>query len=364
MSKCSIGLLVDAAHLAYRIEGENSTLRSDEDPRNGNTSTTELTDSIAKAGYLITDKTNPDVKNSTGLTAVRLEPIDEESPIVISYRGTASLNDMLSNTNLGITGTVGNNLRKEAFSFYEETKKKFPHRDIIITGHSLGGHLAQYVGAKAYATEPDTRKSMNLHVRTFNTAPINTIYGEKLMLNCPHVFSQFCNYRLDSDLVSDLFIHDYYGNTFSFQTEKGISKSHPMGEVREVIPEAVKNLEIGGIGRAHRDLNTLKEGVLGIKEAYAVHIKGQWFSKYRMGVKNKELIDKALDSVTECLNKNPPDFIGANKHLQVARFKTSGPTSSHCLNLVIKAVYIVQKEYKVSSDFQIELETPGRALKF
>lgn len=347
MPRCTIGLLVNAAHLVYRIEGVNNALRRDEDTRNGNVSTTELVDAIAKTGYLVTEKTNADVINSKGLTALCLQPNDEESPIIIAYKGTDSIRDMRSNIKLGLTGTAEKKLREEAFYFYTKTKQKFPDREIIITGHSLGGHLAQYVGAKAYATDSDLRKSMSLHVRTFNTAPINTAYGQKLESLSPDIFSQFCNYRLDRDLISRLLIQQYYGNTYSFRTEKNRAASHLMGAMREVLPESIQNLEIGGASKVNRDLNTLKEAVIGIKEAYAARIKGQWFSKYRMGSTNKIIIDKALDAVTEELNKNPPDFLGANKHLQAAKFKTSGTVSRSCLNCLIMNVLVVYKEFKV-----------------
>ncbi|CAM2901336.1 Predicted lipase [Legionella steigerwaltii] len=349
MPKCTIGLLINAAHLAYRIEGEDNALRQDES-RKGYLATQQLVDNIAQSEYQITVKTNAKARNSNGLTAVRLEPIDKESPVIISFRGTAATQDLYSNITLALTGTVEKKLRAEAFSFYERTKEQFPNRDIILVGHSLGGHLAQYVGTKAYATDAHLRESRSLHVRTFNTAPINTLHGQFLTRTYNHIFSQFCNYRLDHDVISALPGQQYYGNTFSFYQEKSMFRSHPLRVMRKLLPDSVKNLEIGGTSKAQRDLNTLKEAVLGIKDAYAAHIHGQWFSTYRMGIKNKKIIDKALKAVNHALKENPPNFEGAWTHLESARLSTYGPTSRDCLNCLIKDVLYVQKEYKASPE--------------
>ncbi|QMT58854.1 thrombospondin type 3 repeat-containing protein [Legionella sp. PC997] len=344
MPKCTIGLLLSAAHIAYRIVGKDNNLR--EEPREGYVSTAQLMADISNSGYLITEKTNADVALSNGLTAVRLEPLDNESPIIISFRGSDSLRDVFSDLYVILTGTVGRKLQEDAFSFFKETKKAFPNREIILVGHSLGGHLAQHVGAIAYAEDPDLIKSRSIHVRTFNTAPVDSRHGRWLKDKHPSIFTQFCNYRLDRDVVSQTPVKQYYGNTFSFCTEKGRFAAHPLRAMREVIPNSVQNLEIGGTNKVQRDLNTLKEAVLGIKEAYAAHIKGQWFSKFRMGSKNKKIIDETLDLVTKELNEDPPDLGTAKVLLKLARLGTHGATSHECLKFLLEDVEYVQKEYK------------------
>ncbi|MCW8398928.1 DUF2974 domain-containing protein [Legionella sp. PATHC038] len=355
MPKCNLGLLLSAAHLVYRVVGENNDLR--EEPREGYVSTKQLTDDIAESGYEIAVKTNAQVKNSNGLTAVRLEPKDNESPIIISFRGTDSMRDVFANMNLMLTGTVGKKLQEEAFSFYTKTKEKYPNREIILVGHSLGGHLAQYVGARAYDEDSDLKKSRRLHVRTFNTAPVDSFHGRRLYSSSSaSVFNQFCNYRLESDTVSRTStqryfiqpVRQYYGNTYSFRTDKNTLAAHPLRAMREVLPDSVKNLEIGGTDKVQRDLNTLKEAVIGVKEAYAVHIKGQWFSKYRMGSHNKINIDKALDKVTEALNETPPNFKAAEEELESAQNKVRGPTSQHCLQCLLDYVHDVQRQDELS----------------
>ncbi|WP_454781333.1 lipase family protein [Legionella sp. WA2022007384] len=357
MSKCTIGLLLSAAHIAYRIVGKDNSLRIEH--RQGYVSTTQLKTDINSSGYCITAKTNADVKHSRGLTAVRLEPNDDESPVIISFRGTDSIRDMFSNMNLILTGTVGIELQAAAFDFYAETKKKFPNREIILVGHSLGGHLAQYVGAKAYAEDQDLRESRSLHVRTFNTAPLDSLHGRWLSDKHPSHFSQFCNYRLDRDVVSQTPVQQYYGNTFSFCTEKGRLAAHPLRAMRTVLPEAVKNLSVGGTSVDKRDLNTLKEAVIGIKEAYAAHIKGQWFSKFRMGSANKKIIDNALDLVTTELNKEPPDFETAKVQLRLAKLGAHGATSHNCLNCLINDIVYIQDKHKpLSKSLEAQPRTP------
>lgn len=350
MSKCTIGLLLNAANLVYRIEGENNDLRQDES-HGDYVATQQLLQEVNSSGYSLTsDKTNPRVKNSKGLAAACFAPNDEQSPVIIAFRGTDSLRDMYSNMNLTLMGMVEKNLREEAFSFYTKIKNKYPGREIVITGHSLGGHLAQYVGAKAYATEENLRKERSLHVRTFNTAPIDTLYGQLILKNRPGIFAQFCNYRLDQDLVSRLPVQNYYGNTYSFSTSLGAIASHPLRAMRKVYPDNIKNLEVGGINVAHRDLNTLKEMVVGIKETYAVHIKGQWFAKYRMGSKNKEIIDEALNSITEKLYETPPDFSAALNLVDSAKTRVSGPVSTSLLNLLEQEINNVKEEYTLEND--------------
>ncbi|KTD04583.1 lipase family protein [Fluoribacter gormanii] len=348
MPKCTIGLLLSAAHLAYRIIGENNDLRYEE--RSAYITTRQLLHDIDESGYRITKKTNVDVKNSNGLTAVRLEPQDNKSPIIISFRGTDSIREVFSDINLILTGTVGKKLQKEAFSFFKETKKNFPDREIILVGHSLGGHLAQHVAAIAYAEDSNLITSKKVHVRTFNTAPINSLHGRWLSNEHPSIFSQFCNYRLDRDVVSQTPVQQYYGNTFSFCTEKGMFSAHPLRAMRAVLPESVKNLEVGGASEVQRDLNTLKEAVIGIKEAYAAHIRGQWFSKFRMGSENKKIIDETLDMVTKELNKNPPDLETAKVLLKLSKLGTHGSTSRNCLNCLINDVVYIQDKYQAPAE--------------
>ncbi|PWY56629.1 hypothetical protein DGG96_05770 [Legionella qingyii] len=237
-------------------------------------------------------------------------------------------------------------MTEKSFFFFKETKKDFPGREIILVGHSLGGHLAQHVGAIAYAEDPNLITSRSVHVRTFNTAPIDSPHGRWLSSKHPSILSQFCNYRLDKDVVSQTPVQQYYGNTFSFCTEKGRFEAHPLRAMRTVLPESVKNLEIGGSSEVQRDLNTLKEAVIGIKEAYAAHIRGQWFSKLRMGSENKKIIDEALDQVTKELNKNPPDLETAKVLLKLSKLGTHGSTSRNCLNCLINDVDYVQNEFE------------------
>ncbi|WP_392537828.1 Mbeg1-like protein [Legionella sp. 227] len=367
MPKCTIRLLLDAAHLAYRIEGKDNKLRDDEhETSEGYVHTKRLTKGIAQAGYKIQAKINPEAVNSEGLAAVCLEPDDDKSPIIISYRGTSSFKDVYSDINLTLTGTVGKKLQEKAFDFYEKAKKDFPNREIIIVGHSLGGHIAQYVGARAYDTDEDLRDSRKLHVRTFNTASIDSLHGRSLTKNHPNLLAQFCNYRLDMDIVSGLRVPQnlgglptprYYGNTFSFCTDINRLAAHPLRAMRDVLPDSVKNLEVGGTDEAHRDLNTLKEAVAGIKEAYAAHIKGQWFARYRMGSQNKKIIDEKLDQVTAALNENPPNFKIAKLELKFAMSQTSGPTSFNCLDFLIKEVKFVKSEWAEDSTL-LNVSTP------
>lgn len=129
MPKCTIRLLLDAAQLAYRIEGKENKLREDENETSeGYIKTKTLIEGITKAEYEIQAKTNPEADASDALAAVCLKPIDDKSPspIIISYRGTASIKDVSSNINLTLTGTVGKNYRKKRMIFMSRQKNGFP----------------------------------------------------------------------------------------------------------------------------------------------------------------------------------------------------------------------------------------------
>jgi len=141
-STCTIDFLTVAAQAPYRIK-VNNEINPEEKPEYQ-----ETFDSLKKHGYKITRAIAPQSAKGTGKTelgAACIEPLDNKAPIIVSFRGTKSKWDMLSDVRLGVLGVVTKALRDDAFNFYNEVRKKHPDREIILTGHSLGGHLAHYV---------------------------------------------------------------------------------------------------------------------------------------------------------------------------------------------------------------------------
>lgn len=136
--------------------------------------------------YKAKDATKPkdwiDVKSSENKkTGFYAEAFFKGNDIVIAYRGT--------DTDRGIAEPAKDVLKSDipmgtsflpsqtvdARNFYEQIKNDFPNQNIILTGHSLGGSLAQIVGSEtgektvtfeAYgiknALDPDAKFSDNI----------------------------------------------------------------------------------------------------------------------------------------------------------------------------------------------------------
>ena len=96
---------------------------------------------IPKDWVKIAEKNN----KNTGFYA---EAFYKSGKIAISIRGT-ELNDSKDIKNdLKMSIKVLPNQYIDAQNFYEEIKKDFPNKEIVFTGHSLGGSLAQLMGNK------------------------------------------------------------------------------------------------------------------------------------------------------------------------------------------------------------------------
>lgn len=340
MTGCTISLLIHASQLAYRTAdlGDPETPPSSVPPSRTNMSTPALVEEVKQTGYEVATMVNSSARESDGLSALVLKPKDDHSPIVISFKGTDSLQDCVSDVSIAFSGVAKKGLREKAYSFYQDIRTQYPGREIILTGHSLGGHLAQYVGARAYDTA--TEKGP-LQVRTFNTAPINTRYGESL-LHKGFPFP-FVNYRLDRDPVSSSTWGGNYGDTVAFQTTN-VRNPHSIAAMRDDLPDAVKDLSVGGISDGERQLSALKEKVVNTKGAYAVHVmwQWQWFYPWRQGLKNKAIMNSALDTVSDCLNKTPPDMTGAAKSLKAAEDAVEGTVSKRFLKILTLDVSRIQ----------------------
>lgn len=72
----------------------------------------------------------------------------KNNTIVISYRGTNKnskrdvLNDIFMASNMLPPQIIS------AQKYYDKIKNMFPNKEIILTGHSLGGSLAQIIGSQ------------------------------------------------------------------------------------------------------------------------------------------------------------------------------------------------------------------------
>lgn len=294
-STCTVGLLLTAAQAAYRV-GENDIINPESHATN-----TQLLMDAASHGYVITKSIAPMRNKGSGqspLAAVCLEPQDPKAPLVISYRGTDTMGDVISDLRLTSTGIIEKKFRDAAFNFYLDVRAQHPNREIIITGHSLGGHLAQYVGVKAYNTDANLQANHLLQVRTFNSAPISTTHSAVFDKD-PESASQFVNYRLSPDLVSNSPLQQYYGNTFVFPSDKNALVSHKLGTLRDNLPETILNQEVTADTEFGKKQNMLIERIKGVESSYQCRVEGQFFSRFRAGPKN---LEKMQETFPEVLN--------------------------------------------------------------
>lgn len=345
---CTVRLLAIAAQAAYRVKKDN-LIDPDysEEYRQG-------LKILANHGYSINHSIAPQASEGTGtspLAAVCLMPNDSQAPIVIAYRGTKTMDDVASDIRLGVAGVVDKQFRDAAFEFYRKVREANPEREIVITGHSLGGHLAQYVAAKAYNTDPLlVSKQPLVQVRTFNTAPVSTSHGE-VFENNSQLLSQFVNYRLSSDLVSDLPLKQYYGNTFVFPCSKSWHSSHSMEAViTKGLPEEVLNQAVG-TNHSSKPHNMLIELTNGLLHSYQSQVDGQFFSRFRAGARNVEAMQKELPAVLE-LTKNGK-YDQAIEQLDALKQKMDGTMSKHFIDVLMDStinVKITEQMYKSAKE--------------
>lgn len=121
---------------------------------------------------------------------------DGSNDVVISYRGTQTINDLGVDVFQILTGApieklvgVNTGRYKISQSKYEAVKKAYPNADITTTGHSLGGNQAFFIG-----------KSNNIKSYGFNSgsSPIDLITNMGIS-NSPE--NQFTHYYTAGDVI-------------------------------------------------------------------------------------------------------------------------------------------------------------------
>jgi hypothetical protein len=334
-SNCTVRLLTLAAQAAYRVQKDNLI-----EPAHSEAYRQGLID-LSKHGYAITDTIAPIKSKGTGTTplaAVCLCPHDSTGPIVISFRGTKTMRDLLSDIRLVTVGVVDKVLRDAAFEFYQKVRNENPGRELVITGHSLGGHLAQYVATKAYNTDPKLASNPLVQVRTFNTAPLFTTHSE-VFKKKRHLLLQFVNYRLSSDLVSDLPLQQYYGSTFVFPSPQRWYYSHNMGAMTKHLPDEIMS-QVVGTSNSSKQHTLLIELTSGVMTSYQCRVQGQFFSRFRAGSRNVAAMQKELPDIVQQIKNG--DYNHAIDKLGALKSRLDGKVSQQIIVALIKNTLNVQ----------------------
>lgn len=138
----------------------------------------------------------------SGFSANVYENIKNKN-IVIAFRGTERIylgentfdvftlaKDILTDINL-IAGVYDRQF-EDAFELYNCVKQENRNAKIILTGHSLGGALAQIVASKVFSLTSNSRKQIKLETYTYN-AP-----------GCKHLLEIFgCNTNLNYSFITN-----------------------------------------------------------------------------------------------------------------------------------------------------------------
>ncbi len=178
-----------------------------------------------------------DKSRGSGMQAAVYEDM-ETNTLVLAFRGTESCSSFkkLAECALDIAadslltfGEDGPQFR-HAFSYAEDVVERYPDREIIVTGHSLGGGLAQAVGA-----------ALSLETFAFNSAPVPDDFFDK---HPPVLVGEALNDIIH--VIAD--IHDPVSNTD--ETGKFYSKAAHVSPLiqfdfddKEIMPAELKKLK-------------------------------------------------------------------------------------------------------------------------
>ena len=133
-------------------------------------------------------------------SGVHREAFYKDGKIAIAIRGTDEItNDFIKNDigHLGLKKIP--NQYADAHKYYQNIKKDFPNQEIVFTGHSLGGSLAQIMGNET-----------GCETVTFNAYGV----GDILQGNVRDNLGNIRNYGNINDTVFNLNSRNQLGNTY------------------------------------------------------------------------------------------------------------------------------------------------------
>ena len=200
----TLELLLLASLCAYRLN-EDGTVNKKLEEGTALKADAEL----ERSGYRSMDEIYSTIKGLNEASCVAFKQNNEPGTIIIAYRGTDSIDDLKSDVWLAMTGLPYRKKLSDALAFYTKIQDANPNSTIILTGHSLGGHIATYVGMKISA------ENTNFMVRTFNSAPTSFKKILNFMKYHNNDLYKFANYTMQYDVVSaGTFTLDLLGSVY------------------------------------------------------------------------------------------------------------------------------------------------------
>lgn len=185
-----------------------------------------------------------------------------------------------------------------------------------------------------------------MQIRTFNTAPLNTTHSSIFTTN-PELLSQFVNYRLDPDVVSNLPLQNYTGNTFVFPCDQDILASHRIKAVTKSLPAEILDQQVGNPSELINRQDMLLESIRGVLHSYQCRVEGQFFSRFRAGSKNLDEFKKMLPLVINAISTGKYDQ--ALSKLKALDIALDGATSKD----MVKALVSKVKELKICHNKEV-----------
>ncbi|MBR6126496.1 DUF2974 domain-containing protein [bacterium] len=176
------------------------------------------------SGYRVIDF---DENKKTGFYA---DVLSNGNDIIIAYRGTESGQDIRNDVAMAKSKIPAQTI--DAIRIYDKVKREYPNADIVVTGHSLGGSLAEIVsGIRG-----------NLAV-TFNAYGVGDMFRERNILKENNIV----NYVNEYDAVSMVNGQNHIGEIFAVSNDcnnkLGNHKAENMGDLSKRVqktPEEIK----------------------------------------------------------------------------------------------------------------------------
>lgn len=176
------------------------------------------------------------------------EAFYKNGKVVIAMRGTElnDIGDMSDDGNMYFGKKLPNQY-VDAQKFYEKVRKDFPDQEIIFTGHSLGGSLAQLMSNKtgheavtfnAYGVADLLQGNINDNLNIRNYGNINdTVFNT-------NIDNQLGNtYMISNDNKNANYITSYAGENNSGKYPKKYHFTETMGDLEDAVEYKPNRLE-------------------------------------------------------------------------------------------------------------------------